>query len=106
MTPSFHSVTFPSPQLTANTFPARLHDTRHTTSGNFPAEAAADALVAGAEAGAEGVSVEAVVVVDGSSAVLIHGEVGESLVQMRTVLSYQHEERKKMKSMTSAFARH
>lgn len=69
---SFHSVTFPSPQLTAKMFPARLHETRHTTSGNLPAP------VAGAPAGE---------IVLGSSAVLTHGAVAESFVQMRTVLS-------------------
>lgn len=68
---SFHNVTFPSPQLTARMFPARLHDTRHTTSGNLPAAAALGAPEA----------------VDGSRAVLTHGEVIESFVQINTVLS-------------------
>lgn len=68
---SFHNVTFPSPQLTARMFPARLHDTRHTTSGNLPAAAALGAPEA----------------VEGSRAVFTHGEVNESFVQINTVLS-------------------
>src|SRR5438876_2778161 len=71
---SFHSVTFPSPQLTARRFPAKLHETRHTTSGNLPAAAAP------VDVGGTPVDV-------GSRAVLTHGDVGVSLVQMRTVLS-------------------
>ena len=56
-------------------FPASDYDTRHTTSGNFPAGAAA-------APGAAGTLVE-----EGSSAVLTHGAVGESFVQINTVLS-------------------
>lgn len=52
--------------------PARLHDTRQTTSGNLP--------------GVVGVLWDAVG--DGSRAVLTHGAVGASLVQMSTDLSY------------------
>ena len=68
---SFHSVTFPSPQLTASTFPARLHETRHTTSGNLPGVAPAPGAA----------------LTDGSSAVLTHGAVGVSFVHTSTVLS-------------------
>lgn len=71
---SFHNVTFPSPQLTARILPAKDHETRQTTSGNFP----------GAEAPVVG---EAEPAADGSSAVFTQGEVGPSLVQMSTVLS-------------------
>ena len=53
-------------------FPATLQDTRQTTSGNFPDAVAPLGDVVDAE---------------GSSAVLTHGAVGESLVQMSTVLS-------------------
>ena len=56
--------------------PAKDQDTRHTTSGNLPAGAAAPAAWVG-ETDAE----------DGSSAVLTHGAVGESFVQISTVLS-------------------
>ncbi len=71
---SFHNVTLPSPQLTARMFPARDHETRQTTSGNLPGVAVAPA---GAVPDAEG-----------SRAVFTHGEVGVSLVQISTVLSY------------------
>lgn len=54
-------------------FPARLHDTRQTTSGNFPVDAGA------AEVDAE----------EGSSVVLTQGAVSESFVQMITVLSLE-----------------
>ena len=73
---SFQSVTFPSPQLTAKMFPAKLHDTLQTTSGNFP-------LTAGVPAFAGADTAET----DGSRVVLVHGEVGVSLVQITTVLS-------------------
>ena len=59
--------------------PARLHDTRQTTSGNFPVDAGA--AVVDAE--------------EGSSAVLIQGAVSVSFVQMMTVLSYVLFERMK-----------
>lgn len=71
---SFHKVTFPSPQLTARMFPAKLHDTLQTTSGNLPLAAAGATGVVDAE--------------EGSRVVLTHGAVGLSLVQMITVLSY------------------
>jgi len=66
-------VTFPSPQLTASTFPARLHETRHTTSGNLPGVAPAPGAA----------------LTDGSSGVLTHGAVGVSFVHTSTVLSCQ-----------------
>jgi len=64
-------VTFPSPQLTASTFPARLHETRHTTSGNFPGVAPAPGAA----------------LTDGSSAVWTQGAAGVSFVHTSTVLS-------------------
>src|SRR6267154_4437251 len=64
---SFHNVTFPSPQPTASIFPARLHDTRHTTSGNLPA-----VIVLGVPDA-----------VDRSRADFTHGDVGESFDQHR-----------------------
>jgi len=70
---SFQSVTFPSPQLTANKFPARLQDTLQTTSGNLPAGG--------------GAPVGDTIVLDGSSAVFTQGDVGVSFVQINTVLS-------------------
>lgn len=70
---SFQRVTFPSPQLTASRLPAKLHDTRHTTSGNLPG--GGDAPVGGT------------IVEDGSSAVFTQGAVGDSFAQIRTVLS-------------------
>ena len=73
---SFQRVTLPSPQLTARMLPASDHETRQTTSGNLPAGAGPPPGAAG-ETAAEA----------GSSAVLVHGAVGESFVQMRTVLS-------------------
>jgi hypothetical protein len=79
---SFHSVTFPSPQLTAKIFPARLHETLQTTSGNFPAGIVAGAPPPPADCGG---SVDK----DGSKAVLTQGEVGVSFVQIKTVLSYE-----------------
>src|SRR5262249_40039263 len=72
---SFQSVTFPSPQLTAKILPARLQETRQTTSGNLPATAGVDV---GGEAE------------EGSSAVFTQGDVGVSFVQMRTVLSFRY----------------
>ena len=75
---SFQSVTLPSPQLTARMLPAKLHDTLQTTSGNFPLTGGAPAF-----AGAETAET------DGSSVVLTHGEVGASLVQIATVLSWE-----------------
>ena len=69
---SFQSVTFPSPQLTARMLPARLHETRQTTSGNLP-------CVVGVFWDAVG---------DGSRVVLIQGAVGVSFVQTITDLSY------------------
>ena len=71
---SFQSVTLPSPQLTARMLPASDHETRQTTSGNLPG--AAPAEFGEAEPDAEG-----------SKAVLTHGEVGVSFVQISTVLS-------------------
>lgn len=75
---SFQSVTLPSPQLTAKMFPAKDHETRHTTSGNLP-EGVGAALVPVGDVAAEA---------EGSSAVLTQGDVGVSLVQIRTVLSF------------------
>jgi len=71
---SFQRVTFPSPQLTANRLPAKLHETRQTTSGNLPAGGGGPAPVVAA-------------VDEGSKAVLTQGEVGVSFVQIITVLS-------------------
>lgn len=71
---SFQSVTFPSPQLTASRFPARLHDTLQTTSGNLPVGAGAP----------EGETI----VLDGSSAAFTQGDEGVSFVQINTVLSW------------------
>lgn len=68
---SFHSVTLPSPQLTAKMFPAKLQETRHTTSGNLPLAAAAG------DVDAE----------EGSSTVLTQGDDVVSFVQITTVLS-------------------
>ena len=59
--------------------PAKLHDTLQTTSGNFPLAAGAPEF-----AGAETAET------DGSRVVLTHGEVGVSLVQITTVLSYEY----------------
>lgn len=72
---SFHSVTLPSPQLTARILPARDQETRQTTSGNLPGVEPVDVGDDAPEA-------------DGSSAVFTQGEVGVSFVQMRTVLSW------------------
>ena len=58
--------------------PARLHATLQTTSGNFPFAAGAPAF-----AGADTADT------DGSRVVLTHGDVGASLVQITTVLSFQ-----------------
>lgn len=55
-------------------FPARLHDTRQTTSGNFPVEGAV-------------VEVGAATADEGSSVVLTHGVFGLSFVQIITLLS-------------------
>lgn len=54
-------------------FPASDQETRHTTSGNLPGVVPGAAVV--------------LALVDGSNAVLTHGEVGVSFVQMRTDLS-------------------
>ena len=78
---SFHSDTLPSPQLTAKIFPAKLQDTRQTTSGNLPLEV---------EAAVEGdVEAEA-----GSRVVFTHGAVRLSFVQIMTVLSLKWYKRK------------
>lgn len=77
---SFHSETFPSPQLTARMLPAKLQDTRQTTSGNFPG-AALGVAAAGAPVVADVPSDE------GSKGVLTQGFSGESFVHMRTVRS-------------------
>ena len=58
--------------------PARLQETRHTTSGNLP--------------GVDGVFWDAVG--DGSRAVFTHGAVGVSFVQMSTDLSYDRDKDK------------
>ena len=73
---SFQRVTFPSPQLTASMLPAKLHETRQTTSGNFPAAGAGDEGERDTE--------------DGSRGVFTHCEVGVSFVQIKTVLSWSH----------------
>lgn len=47
---SFQSVTLPSPPLTASTLPARLHETRQTTSGNVsPSPGSSGVVVQGVE---------------------------------------------------------
>jgi hypothetical protein len=74
---SFQRVTLPSPQLTASKLPARLHDTRQTTSGNLP----------GGGGAAVGAAVGETTVEEGSSAVFTQGEVGLSFVQIKTLLS-------------------
>lgn len=72
---SFQRVTLPSPQLTASKLPAKLHDTRQTTSGNFP--------------GGGGAPAGETIVDDGSKAVFTQGDVGVSFVQMSTLLSWE-----------------
>ena len=76
---SFQSVTFPSPQLTARILPARLHETRQTTSGNFP----------GVIAAAPTAPDVAVDVGFGSRAVFVQEPCGESFVHISTVLSFK-----------------
>src|SRR5258708_35613800 len=66
---SFQRGTLPSPQLTARMLPAKLQDTRQMTSGNL------GGVPLGAPAGL------------GSRYVLFHGALGESFVQLITVLS-------------------
>ena len=68
---SFQRVTFPSPQLTANKLPAKLHETHQTTSGKFPAGEGGLAPIVGDTAA-----------VEGSKAVFPQGEVGVSFVQI------------------------
>jgi len=68
-------VTLPSPQLTERRLPDRLHETRQTVSGNFPAGGGAPLAEARFE--------------EGSRAVFTQGEVGESFVQISTDLSWE-----------------
>jgi hypothetical protein len=67
--------------------PAKLQETRQTTSGNLPfaAVVAVEGAVAPAEAGVAVVVALAL----GSRRVLTHGEEGVSFVHMITVLSYK-----------------
>ena len=73
---SFQRVTFPSPQLTANKLPAKLHETRQTTSGNLFAGGDGPPPIVGDPTA-----------VEGSKAVFTQGEVRVSFVQIITVLS-------------------